>query len=111
MFHVKPQHFLKTVLTVPGVGSAIHVAELAEIDATRCRMLRLIELSPDETIMGVTDGAVTAGLANTPAEVVPHPDTYDNYPDITATRLSKQEFEALWHEAVAKFPQLRSDTP
>lgn len=107
MFHVKPRHFVRTELTVPGVGTAIHIAELEEIDDTSCTMIRLLELAPDETIMGVTDGTTSAGATTTPASVVPHPDTYENYPDIVAVRLAAEEFEALWTEAIAKFPELR----
>lgn len=106
MFHVKPRHHVRTELTVPGVGTAIHIAELEEIDTTSCAMLRLIELAPDDTIMGATDGTTTAGNTTAPADVVPHPDTYGDYPDITATRLDEAEFQALWSEARAKFPAL-----
>lgn len=107
MFHVKQRHFIRTDLTVPGAGSVIHVAELEEIDATSCTMVRIIELAPDETIMGVTGEGQSAGKTNEPNVVVPHPDTYDQYPDIDARRLNQDEFEALWTEAIAKFPELR----
>lgn len=107
MFHVKLKHYVRTDLTVPGVGTAIHIAELEEINSTSCAMVRLIELAPDESIMGVTDGKNVAGATTAPASVVPHPDTYGEYPDIKATRLSTEEFEALWSEATAKFPDLR----
>lgn len=106
MFHVKQIHYVRTDLTVPGAGSVIHIAELEEIDQTSCTMIRIIELAPDETIMGVTSQGKTVGSANEPQAVVPHPDTYDQFPDINARRLSADEFEALWTEAVAKFPEL-----
>ncbi|AWB82870.1 hypothetical protein C3B44_11475 [Corynebacterium yudongzhengii] len=106
MFHVKPKHYIRTELTVPGVGTAIHVAELEEIDAQSCTMLRIIELAGDETIMGAAAGGVTEGQITAPSEVVPHPDTYADFPDITATRLDPEEFEGLYSEAAAKFPRL-----
>lgn len=105
MFHVKPRHFIRTELTVPGAGTAIHIAELEEIDQTTCRMLRIIELAPDESIMGLAGEGRSAGQAPEPMETVPHPDTYDDFPDIDATRLGGDTFEALWSEAVAKFPE------
>lgn len=105
MFHVKPRHFIRTELTVPGAGTAVHVAELEEIDAATCRMLRIIELTPDDRIMGLSGEGRTGGNVPEPAEVVPHPNTYANYPDIEATRLSSEEFDALWSEAEVKFPE------
>lgn len=106
MFHVKQRHYIRTDLTVPGSGSAIHVAELEEIDRTSCTMVRIIELAPDEAIMGAHGNGKSAGNSNQPNAVVPHPDTYDDFPDIDARRLSQDEFEALWNEALTKFPEL-----
>lgn len=45
-------------------------------------------------------------MAQLPNEIVPHPDTYDQYPDISATRLEEAEFEGLWSEATTLFPTL-----
>lgn len=103
MFHVKPRHFVRTILTVPGAGTAIHIAELEEIDQTSCRMLRIIELAPDESIMGLAGDGRSAGQAPEPVDVVPHPDTYGDFPDIETSRLGDAEFEALWTEALTKF--------
>ena len=38
-----------------------------------------------------------------PQEVVPHPDTYDDFPDISAQYVDQSRFDALWSEATAKF--------
>lgn len=105
MFHVKPRHYVRTELTVPGAGTAVHIADLEEIDQTTCRMKRIIELAPDDTIMGFVGEGRSAGQAQAPMDTVPHPDTYGDFPDISVTRLSADEFHALWTEALAKFPE------
>lgn len=105
MFHVKPRHFVRTELTVPGAGTAIHIAELEEITSSTCKMVRILELAPDDTIMGLAGQGRSAGQAPEPAETVPHPDTYSDFPDIATSRLSAEEFNALWSEATAKFPE------
>lgn len=104
MFHVK--HYVRTTLTVPGAGTLITIAELDEISAEACTMVRMIELAPDETIMGAyTEGRIV-GNANEPLDQVPHPDTYDQFENIEARRLTADEFEGLWEETRVKFPQL-----
>ncbi len=77
--------YVRTDLTVEGLGQVIHVAELEEAGA-QCQMLRLIELAPDETV----------AATSRPDRAVPHPDTYGNYEGITASYLTAAEFEALW---------------
>lgn len=108
MFHVKPRFFIRIDLAVPGAGSIVHVAELEEIDAQRCTMVRIIELDPAETIRGAARASTgtTVGMQNAPTKVVPHPDTYADFPDIDHRPLTEDEFEGLWSEAVAKFPEL-----
>ncbi len=108
MIHVKSRFFVRTELTVPGAGSIIHVAELEEIDARMCTMVRIIELDPAETIRGAAraESGVSVGMQNAPNEVVPHPDTYADFPDIDHRVLTESEFEGLWSEAIAKFPEL-----
>nr|WP_228496321.1 MULTISPECIES: hypothetical protein [Corynebacterium] len=80
----------------------LNIAELEEISAHECTMVRMIELDPAETITGIyVDGRVI-GQANQPMGTVPHPRTYDSMEGITATHLSEEEFEGLWSEAQAK---------
>lgn len=105
MFHVK-RHYVRIDLTVPGVGSLISVADLTEIDPATCRLTRMIEMTPDETITGAVIDGHAHGSINQPQSTVPHPDTYGDFPDIQSHRLTAEEFEALWSEAVAKFPSL-----
>lgn len=106
MFHVKQRIFIRTDLSIPGAGTVINIAHLEEIDRTHCTMVRMIELDPQESIRGATSNGRTVGQANQPQRIVPHPDTYHQFPDISSRRLSEEEFEALWNEATAKFPEL-----
>lgn len=98
--------FVRTTLTVPGAGSVVNAAELAEISPHECRMVRMIELTPDHTIMGAFIDGRVVGQANQPLDTVPHPDTYDQFEGIEAEALSAEHFEGLWAEARAKFPEL-----
>ncbi|MDY5839208.1 MAG: hypothetical protein SPJ78_00580 [Corynebacterium camporealensis] len=98
--------YMKTTLSVPGVGSAVHVAEMREQDANSCTMLRMVALDPNEAVAGIATPAASKGNADTPQEVVPHPNTYDNFPNISAEQVAQEEFETLWSEAVAKFGEL-----
>ena len=82
------------------------MADLEPIDDDYCRMVRMIELDPNDAITGAVHEGRTAGMANQPNDVVPHPDTYDQFPDISSRRLDKQEFEGLWTEATTLFPNL-----
>lgn len=84
----------------------IHVAELEPIEDGYCRMLRVIELGPNDVITGAAKEGRKSGMAQLPNEVVPHPDTYDQFPDITSRHLKPDEFEGLWNEATALFPEL-----
>ena len=93
-------------MTIPGAGSVIHVAELAPLDAQTCAMVRIIELDPSETIRGAATQDTSAGMAQAPNPVVPHPDAYADFPDIEHRALSADEFEGLWMEAVAAFPEV-----
>ncbi|GAV98548.1 MAG: hypothetical protein Q4F10_03210 [Corynebacterium glutamicum] len=108
---------VRTEIEIPGHPTAIHIAEMQELPASEsqdgvqmCKMQRIIELA------GTTEGDVVTGagviggsnfqLNNEPNEVVPHPDTYADFPDIKAVVISAETFEGLWLEAGAKFPGL-----
>ncbi|MBK4139541.1 hypothetical protein GWO53_03310 [Corynebacterium macginleyi] len=95
--------YVRTELSVPGVGSAIHLAELEEQDTQRCRMHRLIALDAAASIVGLATPRSHTGNVDKPQEVVPHPDTYSQYPDISASYMDHEQFEALWTEATTKF--------
>ncbi len=105
MFHVKQIH-VRIDMSIPGAGSVIHVAELLPRDAQTCTMIRIIELDPSETIRGAATQDTAAGMAQAPNPVVPHPDTYADFPDIEHSHLTPEEFEGLWAEAVATFPEI-----
>lgn len=108
---------VRTEIEIPGHPTAIHIAEMQElVDAPGsaapplCRILRIIELAGTaggETVTGagVLQGPAF-GLANEPNEIVPHPDTYADFPDINARIITVEEFEGLWLEAGTKFPGL-----
>ena len=98
------KHFVRIHYNVPELGGELlNIAELEEVSAQECTMIRMIELDPAETITGIyVDGRVI-GQANQPMGTVPHPRTYDSMEGITATHLSEEEFEGLWSEARAIF--------
>ena len=97
------KHFVRIHYNVPELGGELlNIAELEEVSAHECTMVRMIELDPSETITGIyVDGRVI-GQANKPMGTVPHPRTYDAMEGITATHLTEEEFEGLWSEAQAK---------
>lgn len=98
------KHFVRIHFQVPEIGGELlNIAELEEVTARECTMVRMMELDPNERITGIyVDGRVI-GQANPPMATVPHPETYDELEGITATHLDADEFEALWAEAQAKF--------
>ncbi|MDO5098578.1 MAG: hypothetical protein Q4D85_07425 [Corynebacterium sp.] len=98
--------YIRLDMTIPGAGSTTHIAELEEIDDSRCAMLRIIELDPHGVIHGGATNGVVVGLAAPPQDVVPHPRSYTDFPDIETTEISEADFDALWAEAIAKFPEL-----
>lgn len=97
------KHYVRLHYTVPELGGELlTIAELEEISATECAMVRMIELDPRESITGIyTEGRVI-GQANMPMGTVAHPDTYARYEGISVTRLRPEEFEGLWQEALQK---------
>lgn len=90
--------YVLTKLDVPGAGTVTHAAELEEIDPSTARMRRLIQLS-ETTVTGLWDRGVARGEIAAPHGVVPHPDTYADFPDIRAERLDANEFESRWEAA------------
>ena len=97
------KHFVRIHYNVPELGGELlNIAELEEISAHECTMVRMIELDPAETITGIyVDGRVI-GQANQPMGPIPNPRTYDSMEGITSSHLSEDEFEGLWSEAQAK---------
>lgn len=106
LIRMKELLYVRTEMTIPQVGTSIHIAELQPIDGFTCELLRIIELDPSETIRGAATGGKSVGMAAAPEQVVPHPDQYADFPDITSTTVLADAFEALWAEALAKFPAL-----
>lgn len=100
--------FVKTIFTAPDGSGLVNVAELAELDDTRthCRMVRMIELAPDNSIVGTYTEGTVFGSANKPLDVVPHPDQLDQFEDIEHHMLEKSAFDGLWAEAQAIFPDI-----
>lgn len=100
--------FVKTIFTAPDGSGLVNVAELKEIDDTRttCRMVRMIELTPDNTIVGAFVDGQVHGSANTPLDVVPHPDKLAGFEDIDHQILDAHDFAGLWAEAQTLFPSL-----
>ncbi|QPK79144.1 hypothetical protein G7Y31_11750 [Corynebacterium lizhenjunii] len=98
--------YVRTELDVPGVGSAIHLAELEELSASECRLHRLLALAPNESVVGAATPHASHGGADIPQERVPHPNAYADYPNISASYIEPTEFEGLWSEAAAQFPGL-----
>lgn len=98
--------YVRIEMTIPQVGTTVHIAELEPLNTQMCTMRRIIELDPQGTIQGGAVGEKSVGLAAPPADVVPHPDSYGDFPDISARHLHADEFESLWAEAVTKFKEL-----
>lgn len=98
--------YVKTTLSIPGAGTAIHVAEMQQLDARSCRIHRLIAQTPDGQIAGAVRGDKRVGSIDKPNSTVPHPDTYASYPDIDAEYLNSADFESLWVEAQLRYPGL-----
>ncbi|QRP62035.1 hypothetical protein [Corynebacterium minutissimum] len=98
--------YVRTTLTVPGAGTAIHIAEMQEISDTACSMQRIIALAPDDSIAGAATPHASVGNADIPQQVVPHPNTYDEFPDIEAEFVSALQFHSLWTEATALYGEV-----
>ncbi len=96
--------YIRTTLSVPGAGSATHVAELEELSEDTCRLIRVVSLAPKDVVEGAATPHIANGNIDIPQEIVAHPSTFDQFPDITATAVPAEEFEALWAEAALKFP-------
>lgn len=100
--------YVKTIFVAPDGSGLVNVAELEEIDDTRtaCRMVRMIELTPNDSIVGAVVGGRVHGSANMPLDVVPHPDKLSEFDDIEHHMLNQQDFSGLWAEAQTLFPGL-----
>lgn len=98
--------YVRTTMSIPEVGTAIHIAEMQEISETACSLQRMIALAPNESIVGAATPQASVGNADIPQRVVPHPDTYDEFPDIEAELISALQFHSLWTEATALYGDL-----
>ena len=95
--------YVRTTMTIPEVGTATHIAELEEINAEACSMLRMIALAPNDSIVGAATPETSVGNAEVPQRVVPPPATYDAFPDINAELIDAFQFHSLWTEAIALY--------
>ncbi|KQB84679.1 hypothetical protein [Corynebacterium oculi] len=100
--------FIRTTLTIPGAGTAVHVAELLPLSEEECRMVRIVEVDPSGNPVGAGIGDRHYGMDTPPQEVVPHPQTYSAFPDISSETLSAGEFQVLWERALQAFPGLNT---
>ncbi|MDO4761694.1 MAG: hypothetical protein Q4A31_07235 [Corynebacterium sp.] len=96
--------FVRIDLTIPGAGSTTHIAELVPQAAGMCALVRMIELDPQGRIHGMATADKMVGMASAPQKLVPHPDSYADFPDIESSSVSQEEFDSLWQEAKVKFP-------
>lgn len=96
--------YVKTTLTIPG-ASATHVAELREVTSSECEMVRIVALAP-QGIAGAATKDTRVGNIDMPSSKVPHPDTYGDFPDISAEHIVEAEFESLWERAKLEWPGL-----
>lgn len=113
--------FIRTELAIEGMAPTVHIAELEEISpapSSQAKLLRIIEMTGTDTGEEVTGAGIiwnnenpttpakAVNLAAPPDSIVPHPDSYQDLPDITVTFLSNDEFNSLWQDALNKFPEL-----
>lgn len=102
--------YVRTTLTIPGAGTAIHVAELEEAGPDVCTLHRMVALTPDDDVAGaahVQQGQVrVVGNMDTPMPTIPHPNTYDQFPDIEAAHITQADFELLWAQAATVYGEL-----
>ncbi|AZA14720.1 hypothetical protein ACFPVT_03215 [Corynebacterium choanae] len=100
--------YTKLTMEIPELGTVAHVAELQPMaeNTGMCRMVRLIELSDGEVPSGGWVGGKSRNLATPPQEVVPHPDTFDDFPEVQSEILTGVAFDELWEQIVATYPDL-----
>lgn len=98
--------YVKTTLRVAGVGAVVHFAELEHVEGSPlCTPSRMLEATEDGRITGAfrRQPALNHGMASPPQQLIPHPDSWGNLPDIMSERMTAEEFEGLWGEAQALF--------
>lgn len=98
--------YIRIDLSLPS-ASMTHIAELLPLNDSQCEVVRMIELDPQDIVTGAGTATSSIGMQVPVPDVVPHPDLYKNYPDIDAQRIQKQDFDALWSEAVRSLPGLQ----
>lgn len=98
--------YVRIDLAGPNATTMSHIAELMPINEAECRIQRIIELNADDTVGGAGIGSMMKYMQLPPQEIVPHPDLYQNFTDITATPITMNEFERFWDAAIVAFPEL-----
>ena len=99
--------YIRVDLTVPQIGVSTHIAELVEQSPQLCAMQRIIELDPSGAIQGAATPKVTVGMASAPEPIVPHPDTYADFPDITSTPIDVELFRRPLGRSHRQVPRAR----
>ena len=94
------KHYVKIELTDLEIIGPVHIAELEELDPRTCTVVRLLEQQAGQ-FTGFIDHGQVHGDPAVPLDTVPHPDLYASFEDITATRLTAEEFELLWGKATS----------
>ncbi|MDO4909152.1 MAG: hypothetical protein Q3962_04790 [Corynebacterium sp.] len=97
-------------MVIPEAGiNMLQFAELRPLGGSEdpCEIIRFIEFADGSSISGGLKPGASTELSLPPQPQVPHPDLYDQFPDITAEMISPEDFEASWVEAQALFPELR----
>ncbi|QGU03279.1 hypothetical protein CKALI_12205 [Corynebacterium kalinowskii] len=98
--------YVKTTLRVPGIAPVVHLAELEHAEGSPlCKPARMLEATEDGLITGAfrRQPPLNHGMSHPPQQLIPHPDSWGDLPDITSDRMTAEEFEGLWQEAMQKF--------
>lgn len=94
--------YVKTTMQVSGLAPIVHLAELEPVPgAPLCRPARMLEVAADGAVTGAyrRTPELTVGMSSPPQQLIPHPDSWGDLPDIASERISATEFDALWLEA------------
>lgn len=105
--------YVKTVMSVPGVAEMVHLAELEHAEGSPlCTPSRMLEATGEGQITGAfrRTPALSHGMSTPPQQIIPHPDTWGDLPDITNEPLTAEEFEAQWQRAMEIFPVKDQDS-
>lgn len=95
--------YTKTIMRVTGLPAIVHIAELEHAEGSPlCTPARMLEATEAGRITGAfrRQPALNLGMSAPPQQIIPHPDTWGDLPDIVTERLTAEEFEELWGTAM-----------